>query len=252
VVFFGHGSPMETLGGRYAAGWADLGGRLPKPRAVLMVSAHWFVDEVAVTYGDLPRTIHDFGGFPEALYQIRYPAPGAPWLADRVIELAAPTAVRRDLDWGFDHGTWSVLRHFLPRADVPVVQLSLDRRRPPAFHYGLGRALRTLRDEGVLIAGSGDVVHNLHLAQRAAGAEPYDWATRFDTVVRETLERGDRRRLVDYPALGPDALLASPTPDHYLPLLYVLGASYDEEPAAIFNDAIEFSSISMLSATLGG
>lgn len=255
TVFFGHGSPLEALGGRYADAWRAMGVALPKPRAVLMVSAHWYVDEVAVTAMQQPRTIHDFNGFPEALYAIAYPAPGAPWLADRIAALLAPLlapkTIVRDQDWGLDHGTWSVLRHVYPDADVPVVQLSIDATKPPAFHHALGRRLRALRDEGVLVAGSGDVVHNLRAARFGASVAPHAWAVRFNAFAKAAIAGGRREQLIDYPALGEDARLSSPTPDHYLPLLYVLGAAYDDEPVAFFNDEIALASISMLAFSIG-
>jgi len=249
ALFFGHGSPMEALGGAYAEAWRRLGEALPRPRAILMVSAHWYIDATAVTAMAEPRTIHDFYGFPEELYRIAYPAPGDPWLAGRVANLLAPLEVRRDHDWGLDHGTWAVLRHFRPAADIPVAQLSIDRTRPPAFHFELGRRLRELRDEGVLVAGSGDVVHNLRAMRQGAG--PYDWAERFNDLVKRSIAAGDRTRLIDYAALGEDARLSIPTPDHYLPLLYVLGAAWDDEPAGFFTDAIELGSVSMLGVTVG-
>jgi 4,5-DOPA dioxygenase extradiol len=251
AIFFGHGSPMEALGGRFADAWRRLGASLPRPRAVLMVSAHWYIGEVAVTAMERPRTIHDFGGFPEALYQVSYPAPGDAWLVDRTIAALAPTPVRRDQAWGLDHGTWSVLRHVWPHADVPVVQLSIDRTQPPQFHFELGRRLRALRDEGVLVAGSGDVVHNLPAAIRRPDAPAYDWAVRFNDEVRRIIAGGDRDSLIDYAALGPDALASAPTPDHYLPLLYVLGAAHEGEPADFFTDEIELGSISMMGVTFG-
>lgn len=251
TIFFGHGSPVATLGGRYADVWRELASGLPRPKAVLMVSAHWYVDAVAVTAMGAPRTIHDFYGFPEALYHIGYPAPGSPWLAGRVADLLAPLPVREDHDWGLDHGTWSVLRHLIPEADVPVVQLSIDRTRPPGFHFELGRRLRDLRDEGVLVAGSGDVVHNLRAASFAEAAAPYDWALRFNDFVKTAIADGRRSQLIDYPALGADADLSIPTPDHYLPLLYVLGAAFDDEAPYFFNDDVALRSVSMLGVALG-
>jgi 4,5-DOPA dioxygenase extradiol len=242
---------MAALGGRYADIWRGLASGLPQPKAVLMVSAHWYVDGLAVTAMDTPRTIHDFYGFPEDLYRIRYPAPGSPWLADRVTDLLSPLPVIQDQDWGLDHGAWSVLRHLIPDADVPVVQLSIDRTRPPEFHFELGERLRELRDEGILVAGSGDVVHNLRAADFAPGAAPYDWALRFNELVKSAIAGGRRRALIDYPALGGDARRAIPTPDHYLPLLYVLGAAFDDEEPAFFSDEVALASISMLGVTMG-
>ncbi len=249
VVFFGHGSPMNALGGRYAEVWAKMGESLPKPSAILMVSAHWYVEGVAVTAMETPRTIHDFYGFPDELYKIAYPAPGEPALAVRAAGLIAPEPVAFDLEWGLDHGTWSVLTHLYPEADVPVVQLSIDSRRAPAFHFEIGRRLQPLRDEGVLIAGSGDVVHNLRATR--VGALAHDWAVRFDDFVRRTLENGPREALIDYLALGEDAALSVPTPEHYLPLLYVLGAADADEPVHFYNDEIDLGAISMMSAVIG-
>lgn len=251
AIFLGHGSPMEALGGRYADGWRLLGEALPRPRAVLMISAHWYIDAIAVTAMKAPRTIHDFYGFPEALYQISYPAPGEPWLAERTASLLAPLAVLQDQDWGLDHGAWSVLRHVFPDANVPVVQLGIDRTKPPSFHFEMGRRLRDLRDEGVLIAGSGDIVHNLRTVSFEDGAKPYDWAVRFNAVVRQAIASHDWQSLINYAALGPDALKSIPTPEHYLPLLYTLGAAYDDEPVSFFNDEIAFKSISMLGVSIG-
>jgi 4,5-DOPA dioxygenase extradiol len=242
---------MEALGGRYADVWRARGARLPRPKAVLMISAHWFIDSTSVTAMAKPRTIHDFYGFPEALYQIEYPAPGEPWLAERVAHSLAPTSVDLDDDWGLDHGAWSVLRHLFPDADIPVVQLSIDRTEPPAFHFELGRRLRDLRDEGILIAGSGDVVHNLRAANFADGAPVFDWAQRFNAYAKAAIAGGRWETLIDYPALGDDARRSIPTPDHYLPLLYVLGAAYEDEPVSFFNDEIALSSISMLGVSIG-
>ncbi|HTB87213.1 MAG TPA: 4,5-DOPA dioxygenase extradiol [Steroidobacteraceae bacterium] len=251
AIFLGHGSPMEALGGPYADAWRRLGATLPRPRAVLMISAHWYIDATAVTAMKAPRTIHDFYGFPEALYQITYPAPGEPWLAERATNLLAPVEVLKDNDWGLDHGAWSVLRHLIPAANVPVVQLSIDRTKPPGFHFEIGRRLRDLRDEGVLIAGSGDVVHNLRTVSFDDGAQPYDWAIRFNDVVRQAIADHDWQRLINYAELGQDALKSIPTPEHYLPLLYTLGAAYDDEPVSFFNDEIAFKSISMLGVSIG-
>jgi 4,5-DOPA dioxygenase extradiol len=251
TIFFGHGSPMETLGGRYAETWRQLGATLPRPKAVLMVSAHWYTRGTAVTSMAVPRTIHDFQGFPEELHRVTYPAPGDPALAERVAGLLAPIEVARDQDWGLDHGTWSVLRHLIPDASVPVVQLSIDGTKPARYHHEVGRRLRPLRDEGVLIAGSGDVVHNLRAARRGDGVAPYDWALRFNRFVRQTIGDGNWQPLIDYAALGEDAMLSAPTPEHYLPLLYVLGAAHEDEPRGFFNDDIALGSVSMLGVTIG-
>jgi 4,5-DOPA dioxygenase extradiol len=250
AVFFGHGSPMNALGGPYAAAWRAIGTVWPAPRAVLMISAHWYVPELAVTAGSTPRTIHDFQGFPPELYQIQYSAPGAAWLAHRVTALLEPRDVRHANDWGFDHGTWAVLRHTYPSAQVPIVQLSIDRRQEPHFHYELGRCLAVLRDEGVLLAGSGDVVHNLRAMHRDGGNEPYDWALRFQSTVKAAITSRQHQALIDWPALGADARLAIPTAEHWLPLLYVLGAQHDNDQVSFFTEAIELGSISMLGVVL--
>ena len=207
TMFFGHGNPMNALlDNEFSSAWRAIGASLPKPRAVLCISAHWYVAGTAVTAMPRPRTIHDFGGFPDELFAVEYPAPGEPALAERVRALLAPVAVAADRAWGLDHGTWSVLVHVFPDADVPVVQLSIDRDREPAFHYGLGRALAPLRDDGVLVVGSGNIVHNLHAyAWGRHCPEPLDWAARFDAQARDLIERGDDEALVAYEALGADA-----------------------------------------------
>jgi 4,5-DOPA dioxygenase extradiol len=249
AVFVGHGSPMNALGGPYAEVWRAMGATLPRPKAVLCISAHWFVDETAVTAMAKPRTIHDFYGFPKALYEMSYPAPGDAWLVERVSDLAGARHVRRDYEWGLDHGTWSVLAQMFPKADVPVVQLALDRRRPGAFHYGLGQALAVLREEGVLILGSGDVVHNLRAMQ--PGAAPFDWAQRFNERVKAQVLAFEHAPLVDFESLGPDAARSIPTPEHYLPLLYVLAAQREDDPVTMFNDSIDLGSVSMTGFRIG-
>jgi len=253
VLFLGHGSPMNALQTNdWTRAWARLGATLPRPRAVLAISAHWYVADTAVTAMAAPRTIHDFGGFPRELFAVRYPAPGDPALAERVQQLLAPLPVRADHSWGLDHGTWSVLRHLFPRADVPLVQLSIDETQPPAFHHGLGARLRPLRDEGVLLIGSGDVVHNLHTyAWGRHPQEPYEWALRFEAKLRARLLAGDHAPLIDYSSLGNDALLSVPTPEHYLPLLYVLGASVPGEPVSFPVEGMDGGSVSMLAVQLG-
>jgi len=214
---------------------------------VLAISAHWYVPGTAVTAMAAPRTIHDFGGFPRELFAVRYPAAGDPALAARVQELLAPLPVEANQSWGLDHGTWSVLCHVFPEAAVPVVQLSIDETQTPAFHYQLGTRLRALRDEGVLIVGSGDVVHNLEAyAWGERPAQPYEWALRFESAVRERLVTGDHATLIDYAALGRDALLSVPTPEHYLPLLYVMGASFPGELVTFPAEGIDGGSVSML------
>lgn len=250
ALFVGHGSPMNALGGDYAQVWRELGAALPRPKAILCISAHWYVEETAITAMNAPRTIHDFYGFPQPLYDIQYPAAGDAWLVERVTNLLVPLPVRHDHDWGLDHGAWSVLMHMFPDADIPVLQLSIDLRQPPAFHYELGRKLAGLRNEGVLIVGSGDWVHNLRAAFRGQGGEGYDWAERFNATVKDLIARGDHAPLIDWMSLGQDAHLSIPTDEHYLPLLYVLGAQSRGDEVRFFNDAIELGAISMTGVVL--
>ncbi len=251
VLFFGHGSPMNALGGPYADVWRALAATLPKPKAILMVSAHWYVPELAVTAMPQPKTIHDFYGFPKPLYDLQYPAPGAAWLVDRVADLLKPDVVKRDEEWGLDHGTWSVLMHFAPKADVPVVQLSIDASKPAAFHYEMGKRLSALREEGVLIAGSGDVVHNLRRMKWEAGSEPYAWAQGFHDFVKARITSRDHQALIDYAHAGDEAAASIPTPEHYLPLLYCLGASTPHDGVSFFTDQIDLASVSMLGVQWG-
>jgi 4,5-DOPA dioxygenase extradiol len=253
AIFFGHGNPMNAISRNpYTEAWRRIGESFPKPKAVLSISAHWYVPGTGVTIATGPRTIHDFGGFPSELYQVQYPAPGDPDLARRVEYLLKPLPVALDNSWGLDHGTWSVLRHVYPEADVPVVQLSIDETRPASFHFEIGRRLAPLRDEGVLIAGSGNLVHNLHTyAWGRHVQDPYDWAARFEAEARSMMSAGDFQPLVDYTKLGPDAALAIPTPDHYLPLLYVLGSRQAGEQISFPIDGVDGGSISMLAAQIG-
>lgn len=253
AVFFGHGNPLNALArNEYTEGWAAAGRDVPRPRAVLCVSAHWYVPGTAVTAMAAPRTIHDFGGFPRELYEVQYPAPGDPELAARVRELLAPVDVGLDYRWGLDHGTWSVLRHVFPEADVPVVQLSIDETQAPPFHYELARRLAPLRDEGVLVVGSGNLVHNLHTyAWGRHETGPFDWAVRFEERARRLLLAGNDAPLVAYETMGRDALLAVPTPDHYLPLLYVIALRREGEAVTFPVEGVDGGSISMLSVRVG-
>jgi 4,5-DOPA dioxygenase extradiol len=237
----------------YTEKWRALAATLPRPKAILSVSAHWYVQDPAVTVSSAPRTIHDFGGFPRELYQVRYPAPGDPELAARVQKLLAPIPVRLDERWGLDHGTWSVLRHVYPHADVPVVQLSIDETQPPGFHYDIGKRLAPLREEGILILGSGNIVHNLHAyAWGRHVQEPYDWAISFEKRVRELLLAQQHQPLVNYETqLGREADLAVPTPDHYLPLLYVAGMRTRSEPLTFPVEGVDGGSVSMLAVRVG-
>jgi len=253
AVFLGHGNPMNALlQNAYTAGWNALGETIPRPRAILCISAHWYVPETGVTVSTAPRTIHDFGGFPQELYQVKYPAPGDPALARRVQQLLAPVPVALDERWGLDHGAWAVLCHVYPNADVPVVQLSIDESQPASFHFEIGKRLAVLRDEGVLIVGSGNLVHNLHtFAWGRHAVDPYDWAVRFERDAREMISGGDVRPLVHYEQLGRDALLSIPTPDHYLPLLYVLATRQKDDPVSYPIEGVDGGSVSMLAVRVG-
>lgn len=253
TIFFGHGNPLNAITrNAYTEAWTGIGRAIEKPSAVLCISAHWYIPDTAVTAMAQPRTIHDFGGFPRELYEVQYPATGDPALAQRVRELLTPLPVRIDQRWGLDHGTWSVLCHVFPKADVPVVQLSIDEAQPPAFHYELGQRLAPLREEGVLIVGSGNLVHNLHTyAWGRQDVDPFDWAIRFENRARALMTGSDFAPLVDYESLGRDALLSAPTPDHYLPLLYVLGAAQRDESIIFPVEGFDGGSVSMLSVKFG-
>jgi len=253
ALFFGHGNPMNALAENvYTSAWRRIGKDTPRPRAILSISAHWFVPGTGATVSTSPRTIHDFGGFPRELYQVQYPAPGDPDLARRVQSLLDPLPVQLDNSWGLDHGTWSVLCHVYPQADIPVVQLSIDETKPGAFHFDLGRRLAPLRDEGVLIVGSGNLVHNLHTyAWGRHMPEPYDWAIRFEERARGLMVSGESRPLVEYETLGREAILSVPTPDHYLPLLYVLGARQESDAITFPVEGVDGGSISMLAVEVG-
>ena len=235
---------MITLNARVLLRWG--------PAAILCISAHWFVPETGVTVSTAPRTIHDFGGFPAPLYQVQYPAPGDPALARRVQQMLAPLPVTLDERWGLDHGTWSVLTHVYPKADVPIVQLSIDEREPASFHYEVGKRLAPLRDEGVLIVGSGNLVHNLHaFAWGKHNVEPFDWALRFEQNARDMLVAGEQAPLVEYDRLGRDALLSIPTPDHYLPLLYVIATRQQDDRISFPVEGVDGGSVSMLAVRVG-
>ncbi len=253
ALFFGHGNPMFAItDNRYADAWSAVGRTLPRPRAVLCISAHWYEPTRAVTATATPTTIHDFGGFPAELYRVEYPAPGDPFLAERVVGLLRTDGFVLDEVRGLDHGTWSVLLHVFPDADVPVVQLSIDLTRPGRWHDALARKLRALRDEGVMIVGSGNLVHNLHsYAWGRSDVDAFDWALRFEESVRDRLSRADFLSLVEYEHLGPDARLAVPTPDHYLPLLYVLAQVRDDDDITFPVEGFDGGSMSMLSVRIG-
>ncbi len=253
AVFFGHGNPMNALQDNvYTRGWRAVGEKLPPPRAILAISAHWYVRGSGVTISMAPETLHDFGGFPPELFAVRYPAKGDMALALRVQELLSPVPVSLDRSWGLDHGTWSVLKHVYPNADVPVVQLSIDGTQPPQFHFDVGRRLAQLREEGVLIVGSGNLVHNLRTyAWGSEDAPPYEWAARFEAEAKGLITAGDVAPLINYQEMGQDARLSGPTPEHYLPLLYVLGTQRQNEAITFPVTGMEGGSISMLTAQVG-
>ena len=250
VLFVGHGSPMNAIEENvFSRAWVRVGEAFPRPKVILCVSAHWKTDGVQVTAMEQPRTIHDFYGFPRALYQRQYPAPGSPDLARQVQALAPGVRVGLDQEWGLDHGTWSVLSRLIPGADVPIVQLSLDRRSHPAAHYALARALAPLRDQGVLVIGSGNMVHNLGML--AMQDEGYDWAIEFDETLRGLILSGDHDALTHYERLGDQVKLAIPTNEHYLPLLYALALQREGDGVRFFADEVTMGSISMRSVWIG-
>jgi len=253
AIFFGHGNPMNALAdNEWTRSWANIGNSIRRPKAILSISAHWYVPAVAVTAMEQPRTIHDFGGFPRQLFEVQYSAPGSPELASRVNELLGGDVVQDDRHWGLDHGTWSVLCHVFPDADVPVVQLSIDETKPAEWHYETAKKLAYLRDEDILIIGSGNLIHNLHAyAWGKHDAEPFDWALRFEKMARELITAGDHMQLVNYESLGKDAMLSAPTPDHYLPLIYILGLVRDDDVVSFPVDGFDGGSISMTSVRLG-
>ena len=253
TLFVGHGSPMVTLDDNtYTKGWRSLGESLPRPRAILCVSAHWYLPQTLVTGNDRPRTIHDFGGFPKPLFDIQYPAPGDPALALDVAKLLSPTVVALDNEWGLDHGTWTVLRHIYPEADIPVIQLSLNRSQDTAWHFELARRLRPLRDDNVLIVGSGNLVHNLRRYDWSGSrVESFEWAERFESVARERMLAADFEPLVNYKKQGTDAMMAVPTPDHYLPLIYVLAQHHVGDCITFPVEGFDGGSMSMLTVQVG-
>jgi len=251
VLFVGHGNPMNAIEpNEFHRGWQELARQLPRPRAVLCVSAHWETRGVYVTATPTPETIHDFYGFPKALFDLQYRAPGDPALARRVAGLNSGERIRLDPGRGLDHGAWSVLVAMYPAADVPVVQLSLDTGRPGSFHYRIAGELAPLRDEGVLILASGNMVHNLSLFS-FHDPEPLPWALACDAEIRRRILAREHQTLIDYDTLGPHARLAVPTPEHYLPLLYALALQQEGEPAGFFNSRV-LGSISMTSVLIRG
>jgi 4,5-DOPA dioxygenase extradiol len=250
VLFVGHGSPMNAIeDNEFSRAWITAGSALPRPKAILCVSAHWETIGTEVTAMEQPKTIHDFYGFPQLLNQAQYPAPGSPTLARIVQETVGKTKIDADYDWGLDHGTWSVLSRMFPQADVPVIQLSLDRTQDPAWHYELGKERKMLRNKGVLILGSGNLVHNLRAVAWQDTA--FDWAAEFDLKVKDLILSGDHGALIHYPQLGQAARLAIPTNEHYLPLLYVLALQEQGEQVGFFAEKVTMGSISMKSIRIG-
>src|SRR6476620_5588899 len=253
AICFGHGNPMNAISqNAWTEGWAEIGGTIPKPKAILCISAHWYIPALAVTAMEQPRTIHDFGGFPRELFEYQYPSPGSPKLAGRVAELLGDGVHIDEQQWGLDHGIWSVLCHVYPEANIPIVQLSVDETKPAEFHFEIGTRISSLREQGFLIMGSGNIVHNLHTyAWGRHVPEPYDWAVRFENEVKGLLLSGEHQPLVDYETMGREALLSIPTPDHYLPLLYVPGARQSTDAVRCPVEGVDGGSISMLAVQVG-
>lgn len=254
ALFLGHGSPMNVLEeNHYTQTWRQLGEKLPRPRAILAISAHWYTRGTAVTAMENPRTIHDFGGFPQALFDTRYAAPGSPALAQQIAELLAPITVTHDYSWGLDHGAWGVLIKMYPEATIPVVQLSIDATQPALWHFQLGQKLAALRERGVMLVASGNVVHNLRMARWQDEGEAWPWARDFNQYVRDNLRW--QGAPADHPLVNfmqhANAALANPTPEHYLPLLYILGARQPDEAVTVPVDGIVMSALSMLSVQVG-
>jgi 4,5-DOPA dioxygenase extradiol len=254
VLFIGHGSPMNAIEiNQFTEGWRSTSATLPKPKVVLCISAHWETAGTYVTAVDRPRTIHDFGGFPPQLYEVQYPAPGSPEMAVETTKSFQSSAVGLDHKWGLDHGCWSVLKHMYPAADIPVFQLSLDFRKPPEYHYEFAKELGLLRSKGVLILGSGNIVHNLGLVAWDKMNEPeygYDWAIEANEKMKGHILSGDHKSLIDYKAQGRSFSLAVPTPEHFLPLLYILALKNENESVTIFNDKAVMGSLTMTSVKI--
>lgn len=248
ALFIGHGSPMNGVeDNEFSRAWIAKSAELPTPQAILCISAHWFTPGTFVHTAKQPRTIHDFYGFPEELYALRYPCPGAPELAAETASILTTTTVTPDTEWGLDHGAWIVLRRLFPFAKIPVYQLSIDYTKPGQFHYDLGKELAVLRDHGVLIMGSGNIVHNLGRIEYDPAAQPFSWATEFDATAQKLLVDKHHQALIHYEKLGSSAHLSIPTPEHYYPLLYTLGAQHSSEQVHFFAEGITHGSISMRS-----
>lgn len=255
VLFLGHGSPMNAIEeNQFVQGFRKAAAEIPKPNAILCISAHWYTQGTLVTAMKMPRTIHDFGGFPQALFDVQYPAPGDPELAKETAELLAPVPVEEDHSWGLDHGAWSVIKHMYPEADIPVIQLSIDYTKPPQYHFELAQKLNKLREKGILIIGSGNIVHNLRLIDwrniNTVGAG-WDWAVEAREKTNNWLLDGNFQNIINYQKQGTFMQYAVPTPDHYLPLVYTLGLKDKSENLALFNDELIGGSLSMTSVKIG-
>ncbi|HSD14996.1 MAG TPA: 4,5-DOPA dioxygenase extradiol [Flavobacterium sp.] len=255
VLFIGHGSPMNGIeDNQFSQTWKTMGKTIEKPKAVLVISAHWLTRGTHITAMNQPKTIHDFGGFPQELFEVQYPAPGNPELALATKQLITATDVGLDHDWGLDHGTWTVVRHMYPDADIPVLQLSIDYSKPPQYHYDLAKQLASLRKKGVLIIGSGNMVHNLRMvAWDKLGEQEYgyDWATEMNTIFKDKIADGNHKALIDYENLNKAAKLAIPTPDHYYPMLYTLALQGTKDEISFFNDKAVGGSLTMTSVKIG-
>ncbi|WP_316735552.1 4,5-DOPA dioxygenase extradiol [Pedobacter aquatilis] len=253
TLFIGHGSPMNGIeNNEFSQSWAELATYIPVPKAVLVVSAHWYTHGTFVTAMDFPSTIHDFGGFPQALFDVQYPASGDVELAAEIPSLIHSTNVNLDHDWGLDHGTWTIIRHMYPKANIPVLQLSIDYTKSPEQHYEIAKEIYALRKKGVLVIGSGNMVHNLRmLSWEMINGGGYDWANEMNDKFKNLIANGDHKPLIDYRNLGSDAMLAIPTPEHYLPLIYTLGLKNDKEEISFFNDKAVGGSLTMTSVLIG-
>jgi len=255
VLFVGHGSPMNAIEeNEFVEGWRNIGKTIPRPKAILCVSAHWETKGTFVTAVPRPQTIHDFGGFPKALYDVQYPAPGSPELANETKRIITKTGIGLDEKWGLDHGAWSVIRRIYPEANVPVIEMSLDYSQGPQYHYDLGKQLAALRNKGVLIIGSGNLVHNLRMVAWDKMNEPeygFDWAIQANDKFKQLIQSGNHKELINYTALGREVQLAVPSPDHYLPLLYTLALKEENETVSFFNDKAVMGSLTMTSVCIG-
>ncbi|GGI26817.1 4,5-DOPA dioxygenase extradiol [Pedobacter mendelii] len=253
TLFIGHGSPMNGIeNNEFSKSWADLAKYIPIPKAVLVVSAHWYTNGTFVTAMDFPSTIHDFGGFPQALFDVQYPAPGNAKLAAEIPGMVHSTNIGLDHDWGLDHGTWTVIKHMYPEATIPVLQISIDYTKSPEQHYEIANEISALRKKGILIIGSGNMVHNLRmLSWEMISGGGYDWANEMNDKFKNLIVNGDHKSLIDYQNLGSEAMLAIPTPEHYLPLIYTLGMKNDKEDVFFFNDKAVGGSLTMTSLLVG-